>query len=561
MKNITKTLITIMTLFLLSCEKDDSNNDSNNSNNNPHYKEKNYKMIVVDESNQPIANAVISDGTNSITSNSSGTATFNTPNETYGKYRFSINKDGYFVGSLNLVTFSDPDNTYKVMLLQSSNTSNIPNTGGTVTGTGWTFISTGGFNYENGSTATGNIDISIRYIKPSDFESLRNAFPGQDFTGLSGSNDSWLYIYGWVAISYSLNGVRVYPSNGSVNIKVQVPGVYANAAQNGGKVFYYDEAAKIWEESANPIVSGLDVTMPLPSQTTFCALGKMVPTATIKYKKTTCMPGDFYGYGVQIEYDYDNLSNYINSLIGFHVSLTETGSGGGGNSSYGADLYPSGFALGNIPMLYLSHATGSTDGTYTNAVFDNLGFENETFTFPAAYNGGFKIHSIRIPLKQGEENNPISDKIIKEYVSFPVGVTNLGVLNTVCTGTTPNPHSGNNNSNNGNGNFAYNGQTISGTCSSIVAQTSGCTGIDVIIGSSNNFIIQNMPSATSGTFNVNGDGSNCNPRAITLFGGASQSTSGTITKTGLKSFTFNITMENLSTGGTNLVATGSGNYN
>ncbi len=556
MKNLTLITFAIFTFFLISCSKDDSSSNSSNTTNTPQYKEKNYKIIVVDESNQPISDATISDGTNSITTNSSGTATFNSPVETYGKYRFNINKVGYFEGSINLQTFSDPDLNYKVIMLQSETTSAIPNSGGTVTNPLWTFTSTGGFQYENGTTATGNININIRYIKPDDCESLRNAFPGQDFTGLTGGLEGWLYLYGWVAINYSLNGVRVYPTVGSVTITVQVPGIYANAAQTGGKVFYYDENASLWEESANPTVSGLNVTMPLPSQTTFCALGKIEPTATIKYKKTSCMPGDFYGYGVQIEFDSENLINYLDSKVGVHGTVWI------GNGSYGADLYPSGYALGNIPMIFVERITGSSDGTYTNAVFDNLGYENESFTFPAAYNGGFKIHSIRVSLRQGEENYPISDKVIKEYASFPAGVTNLGILNTVCIGTTPNPH--NTNTEAGSGQYSINGQTVIGTCGSIQAQTAGCSGIDVIITDVQNqnttFVIRNMPTASTGTFNVNGNNADCNPRAESLLGGVSVSTSGTITKTGAKSFTFSIIMEDLVTG-SNQVATGSGDYN
>lgn len=548
-------LASLFVTTFASCKKD---NGDMNSSNVPLPKEKNYNIIVVDESNRPVADAKISDGRNSVMSNSSGTAILKAPIESFGKYRFSIDKNGFFTGSLNLVTFANPDSSYKVMLLASASTATIPSTGGIINGSGFSFTSMGGYQLANGTPVTGNVNISIRYIKPNDFETLRNAFPGQDFTGLSGTNESWLYIYGWVAISYSQNGVKVFPTAGSVNIKVQVPGIYANATQNGGKVFYYDELARIWEESANPIVSGLDIIMPLPSKTTFCALGKLVPTTTIKYKKTTCMPGDFYGYAVQVEFDFERFENYVRGIPGFSMDLRRSL---GFNTTLGADKYPSGKAIGNQAAIFLFRATGSTDGTYTNAIFDNLGFENEYFIFPTAYDAEFKVHSIRIPLKQGQEKDPLSDRVIKVYSSLPAGVTNLGILNTVCTGTTPNPHSSSPST--GNGQFTYNGQTINVTCTAIQAQTIGCSSSkDLVMFGIENFIIKNIPLASTGTFSVNGSGNDndCNPQAITLFGGVARSTTGTITKTGANSFTFSITMKDISSGASK-IATGSGNYN
>lgn len=551
MKNLIFSIISIMTLFVFSCKKD---NNKKNLDNLPPFKEKNYSIIIVDESNQPIANAEISDGSNTITSNTSGTAIFKTPGETYGKYRFGISKDGYFTGSLNLFNFADPDTTYKVMLLKSADTTTIPNTGGTITGTGYTFTSIGGFKYENGTTVTGNVNVSIRYIKPKDFESVRNAFPGQDFTGLGGGNEGLLYIYGWIAISYTQNVVRVYPATGSVNIKVQVPGVYANAARDGGKVFYYDEAAKIWEESANPTVSGLDVTMPLPSQATFCALGKMVPTTTIIFTKTSCMIGG-NGYVTQLEFDVDRFDDYRLSLLGYCIDPWHFYST---NSQAGANLYPSGRALGVFNTWYGITWT-NTEGEYGFGIGDYLDYETQTFTYQTGFDGVFKIHSIRIPLNLAHEDEPLSDKVIREFSLLPTGVTNLGRLNTICDGNIANPHDSNNPTT-GNGQFIYNGQTISGTCTSVRAQTSGCNGIDVLMLGNETFLIRNMPTVSTGTFNVDGNDTNCNPNAITLLGGATQSTSGTIIKTGAKSFTFSITMKNISTEVTS-VATGSGSYN
>jgi|GEM_PF-6010972 len=540
--------------LLFSCKKENGGNTPGSHNN-----AKNYSILVVDENNQPIANASVSDGDKEVLTGSSGTASFGSPKESYGKYRLGISKDGYFTGSVNLPTLASTDSSYKIMLLKATTTGTIPSSGGTVSGFDWTFTSTGGFKYEDGTAVTGNIDVAIRYIKPDNFEAVRAAFPGQDFTGINGGNEGRMYVYGWVAISYSQNGIKVYPAVSSVIIKVQVPGKYANAVQDGGSVFYYDEAAHIWEESASPTVSGLEVTMPLPSQTTFCALGKLYPTAIVKFKRTTCTPGDGYIYVDQIEMDSEKEQSIEQSLPGYCMPIANS------NSLWYGCLSSDYMIYGNCPIGSQIIVDGTTTLTGNHFTEYDEGFYRPIL---AGYDYGIKIHSVRCPLSftvdyQGQNvfdylrtHNLISDKVIKEYSSFPAGTTNLGVINTVCDGSIPNPHE-NNNPNTGQGQVTYNGQTINGSCTSIVAQTTGCTGIDVVIMGDENFAIQNMPAASSGTFSVNGDGNNCNPYALTLWGGTANSISGSITKTGAKSFTFNIVMKDISTG-VQKTATGSG---
>ena len=83
------------------------------------------------------------------------------------------------------------------------------------------------------------------------------------------------------------------------------------------------------------------------------------------------------------------------------------------------------------------------------------------------------------------------------------------------------------------------------------------TGINVTIYPSNGklFSIEKIPNTASVTYNLNGNGYDSFTSVQN-----SKSISGTIIKTGKKSFTFNVLMESLNTSETNLVATGKGNY-
>jgi hypothetical protein len=103
----------------------------------------------------------------------------------------------------------------------------------------------------------------------------------------------------------------------------------------------------------------------------------------------------------------------------------------------------------------------------------------------------------------------------------------------------------------GTGSFTVDGTTYTGIC--VGVPSSFCpSGLDVAItptvgnSTSQSFLIYNMPSASSGTFNVtDGYQSNgtCNLwTAYSSVGTVYASKSGTITKTGPKSFTFTCTV-------------------
>lgn len=120
----------------------------------------------------------------------------------------------------------------------------------------------------------------------------------------------------------------------------------------------------------------------------------------------------------------------------------------------------------------------------------------------------------------------------------------------------------------GKGTFTIKGASYSGICQSVPA-TSGVSGnIDVIIASQSgaSFAIYNMPTSSSGSSNVaNFDTDNADFTgklyAISVVNQSASfySLSGSVTKTGVKSYKFSVTMMDQTTNG-QTTATGSGNY-
>lgn len=109
----------------------------------------------------------------------------------------------------------------------------------------------------------------------------------------------------------------------------------------------------------------------------------------------------------------------------------------------------------------------------------------------------------------------------------------------------------------GTGTFAVKGQTYTGNC---IGTPNGSGGTNVTIANTSEaLVIYNMPSAASGSFTINPfTGSNTNLYILTS-PGMLASVSGTLSKTGAKSFTFTGQVKDISTNQTYNIS-GSGSY-
>lgn len=200
----------------------------------------------------------------------------------------------------------------------------------------------------------------------------------------------------------------------------------------------------------------------------------------------------------------------------------------------------------SIPFNYASNSG------YTNCYVQVNGATNGYFNIPA--NSTSNSGAINIPV-----NVPSSVNSGQFCVTYCIADAQGRVSNyqTYCVNVTG-TSTGTNNPGVGSGSFKYDGQTYTGVCQS--------TGTDVVIASQSgqSFVIYNMPTSTSGSFNFK-DGYQANGttdlwgalNGATFFGATKPT--GSVTRTGAKSFTFSTTVYDLNTNQQKSV-TGSGTW-
>ena len=217
-----------------------------------------------------------------------------------------------------------------------------------------------------------------------------------------------------------------------------------------------------------------------------------------------------------------------------------------------------GFHSGYANLFGLTSTSSTESSIVTRSLRDgDVYHELELMPILANYDQGIKIHLTRIPLKYNRFTNiplnPEEDIVTQEFSSFPPGITNLGEINTVCSGginpfgETPTV---------GVGQITTNEATYTDICRSYPA-TQCASGIDVSIGSNltNYLVIYNMPEQSSGgyTFSIP---SSCNLWCAFYdsTGTLSYSKNGFLQKITLKTFSFTCTLANGET------VAGSGSY-
>ena len=137
-----------------------------------------------------------------------------------------------------------------------------------------------------------------------------------------------------------------------------------------------------------------------------------------------------------------------------------------------------------------------------------------------------------------------------QSVSLAAPTRNATVTAAIITTSNCTPSGG---GSQGSGTFTVNGQSQTGLCGSVPSVTTGCTGIDVSIVTTNgiSFVLYNMPQQASGNYTINDAYQNgvgtCNLWATFLSGTQTGfgSASGTVTKTGPRSFTFTCTVQDV----------------
>jgi hypothetical protein len=181
MKTKIKILFLLMVTLFLSCETDDEISDlpsQNSTYNQGQTVNKDFNGLILDLNGNPISGATVTIGTSSKQTNSKGMFAINGASV---KERFAyvkVSKPGFISGSRTLVP-TNGVNRINIMLIPNTPiatiASGVTSTVALPNGTQVKF--NGSFKDASGNAYSGNVDVSVYHLKPSD-PYLNEIMPG-----------------------------------------------------------------------------------------------------------------------------------------------------------------------------------------------------------------------------------------------------------------------------------------------------------------------------------------------------------------------------------------------
>ena len=220
--------------------------------------------IVLDDSNAPVANATVTSGTATTTTNSNGMFIFNSISLSKENGSVTVIKTGYFKGVRSFKTIEGKNNTVKIRLMARvlSGTVNAA-TGGTITSNGGATIvfPANAFVTSAGAVYTGSVKVYSRWIDPT-AANLPDIIPG-DLRGLTAAGvENILETYG-------MAGAELEDASGSVlkiapgktaTISFPIPAALSGAAPATITLWHFDDATARWKENGAATKAGSTYT-------------------------------------------------------------------------------------------------------------------------------------------------------------------------------------------------------------------------------------------------------------------------------------------------------------
>ena len=258
-------LMLAVTLFV-SCKKNDDLTDNTPTVETPVRADDAVKVTasvtgsVIDENNQPVANAAVTSGTYSTVTDAMGNFIFKNVNISAANGNVTVVKAGYFKGIRSFVTDAGKNNYVKIQLLKQVVTGTVSNaTGGvvnTLAGAAITFPANA-FVTAAGAAYTGNVIVYAQWIDPT-AANLPLIVPG-DLRGLDSSNAEYvLKSYGMVGAEFkdnSGNTLKIAPGK-MATISFPIPTTLQSAAPPTIALWHFDEAAARWKKEGVATKSG-----------------------------------------------------------------------------------------------------------------------------------------------------------------------------------------------------------------------------------------------------------------------------------------------------------------
>jgi hypothetical protein len=220
--------------------------------------------IVLDESNAPIANAVVTSGAATTTTNSNGMFIFQ--NISLSKENGSITavKAGYFKGIRSFKTAAGKNHSVRLQLMARvlSGTVNAA-TGGTINSNGGATIvfPANAFVTSTGAAYTGTVSVYSRWIDPT-AANLTFVIPG-DLRGVSTTGvENILTTYGMVGaeLADASGNVLKIATGKTATVSFPIPASLSATAPASIVLWHFDDATARWKENGTTTKTGSTYT-------------------------------------------------------------------------------------------------------------------------------------------------------------------------------------------------------------------------------------------------------------------------------------------------------------
>lgn len=209
--------------------------------------------IVLDESNAPVANATVTSGTASTTTNSNGMFILNSISLSRENGSVTVIKTGYFKGVRSFKTIEGKNNTVKIRLMARvlSGTVNAA-TGGSITSNGGAAVSfpANAFVTGTGAVYTGTVKVYSRWIDPT-AANLPDIVPG-DLRGITATGlENILETYGMFGaeLEDASGNILTITSGKTATISFPIPAALSSKAPPSITLWHFDDATARWKEN------------------------------------------------------------------------------------------------------------------------------------------------------------------------------------------------------------------------------------------------------------------------------------------------------------------------
>jgi hypothetical protein len=209
---------------------------------------------VVDENGNVITGADVKIGSTIKQTNSKGLILFRDISVNENKTYIKVEKNGFFLGSRNLMTRENSVSSVKIILLSNSSVGTFSSTTGGIVSHESVSLNfpANSIKIEGGGLYSGTVNAAIKFLDPNSND-IGNIMPG-DLRALNSNEDEILLeTFGMAAIELtSPTGQKLNVADGkTVELSIPLSGAYLADAPSSIPLWYFDEINGIWKEEGS----------------------------------------------------------------------------------------------------------------------------------------------------------------------------------------------------------------------------------------------------------------------------------------------------------------------